>query len=108
MVRLNIPTMLLLEEKMKETLRVTTRVATVIQGRTSKGRKDDTLMAMEDSGLNKKRQFHKEYTELKKAILSLERERLAGHKARRDREEQALEEHRRAERRMKEEEMEYR
>ncbi|OXH58833.1 hypothetical protein J004_00927, partial [Cryptococcus neoformans] len=67
-----------------------------------------SLMAMEDSGLNKKRQFHKEYTELKKAILSLERERLAGHKARRDREEQALEEHRRAERRMKEEEMEYR
>ncbi|OXL10835.1 hypothetical protein C348_00887 [Cryptococcus neoformans Gb118] len=68
----------------------------------------NSLMAMEDSGLNKKRQFHKEYTELKKAILSLERERLAGHKARRDREEQALEEHRRAERRMKEEEMEYR
>ena len=40
--------------------------------------------------------------------LSLERERLAGDKARRDWEEQALEEHRRAERRMKEEEMEYR
>ncbi|OXG65860.1 hypothetical protein C351_02299 [Cryptococcus neoformans c8] len=39
MVRLNIPTMLLLEEKMKETLRVTTRVATGIQGRTSKGRR---------------------------------------------------------------------
>ncbi|OXC57622.1 hypothetical protein C358_06946 [Cryptococcus neoformans MW-RSA852] len=40
--------------------------------------------------------------------LSLERERLAGDKARRDWEEQALEEHRRTERRMKEEEMECR
>ncbi|OXC66201.1 hypothetical protein AYX13_04922 [Cryptococcus neoformans] len=59
-------------------------------------------------GLNKKHEFHKEYKELKMTTLSLERERLAGHKAKRDREEQALEEHRRTERRMKEEEMEYR
>ncbi|OXB37488.1 hypothetical protein J007_02751 [Cryptococcus neoformans] len=38
MVRLNIPTMLLLEEKMKETLRMTTRAATGMQGRASKRR----------------------------------------------------------------------
>ncbi|AFR97437.2 hypothetical protein C343_05579 [Cryptococcus neoformans C23] len=59
-------------------------------------------------GLNKKHEFHKEYKELKMTTLSLERERLAGDKARRDWEEQALEEHRRTERRMKEEEMECR
>ncbi|OXH43336.1 hypothetical protein J002_06973 [Cryptococcus neoformans] len=65
-------------------------------------------MAMEDRGLNKKHESHKEYKELKMTTLSLERERLAGDKARLDWEEQSLEEHRRAERRMKEEEMECR
>ncbi|AFR98969.1 hypothetical protein C343_06958 [Cryptococcus neoformans C23] len=67
-----------------------------------------SLMAMEDRGLNKKHESHKEYKELKMTTLSLERERLAGDKARLDWEEQSLEEHRRTERRMKEEEMECR
>lgn len=52
------------------------------------------LMAMEDKRLNEKGQFHKD--------------RLAEDKARSDWEEQALEGHRRNERRMKEEEIEYR
>ncbi|KJE03537.1 hypothetical protein I311_02577 [Cryptococcus gattii NT-10] len=79
---------------------------------TARGRRADltelhsTLMTMEDRGLNEKRQFHKEITELKAATLCLEREQFAEDKVRRDREEQALEEHRRMERRAKEEEME--
>ncbi|KIR82394.1 hypothetical protein I306_00506 [Cryptococcus gattii EJB2] len=134
--------MLLLEEKMTETPRMTMRMTTGMQGRTSKGRRmivntgglsegarivaaisnsipargrradltelHSTLMAMEDRGLNEKRQFHKEITELKAATLCLEREQFAEDKVRRDREEQALEEHRRMERRAKEEEMECR
>ncbi|KAE8539525.1 hypothetical protein D1P53_004627 [Cryptococcus gattii VGV] len=66
------------------------------------------LVATEDRGRKDNCQFHKENKELKLATLNLERERLADDKARRDREEQALEEHRRWERRMKEEEMECR
>ncbi|QPK66864.1 hypothetical protein CNBG_10061 [Cryptococcus deuterogattii R265] len=63
-------------------------------------------MAMDDRGINENRQFHQENKELKIAILNLERERMAKDNARRDREEQTLEEHRRMEMRMKQEEME--
>ncbi|KAE8541255.1 hypothetical protein D1P53_002612 [Cryptococcus gattii VGV] len=121
--------MLFLEEKMKETPRMTTRAKTGMQGRASKGRR---MNDSEDGELSEgakivaaisnsipPRGRRADLMDLHSALMAMDdtktqretpvhKERLAEEKARRDREEQALEEPRRMERRMKEEKMEYR